>query len=53
MDDKTLQKSIQQIIQEVCEDICDNYCAYRDTCDDDNLCDIVRSGGACPLDRLQ
>ena len=51
--ENNLQKSISEIIQEVCEDICDNYCKYRDTADEDNLCDITRNGGECPLDRLQ
>lgn len=44
--------SVQKIIQEVSEDICDNYCKYRETADEDNLCDPLRNGGSCPLDRL-
>lgn len=48
-----LQKTIQQIIQEVSEDICDNYCQYRDTADEDCICDAIRKNGVCPLDRLQ
>ncbi|MBQ3513459.1 MAG: hypothetical protein IJA32_06635 [Lachnospiraceae bacterium] len=48
----SLQKSIQKTIEEVTEDICDNYCKYRDTTDEDNLCEITRSGKDCPLDRL-
>ena len=47
-----LQKSNREIIQEVSEDICDNYCKYRDTTDEENLCNIVRSGKECPLDLL-
>lgn len=47
-----LTKVISKIMEEVREDICDNYCKYRDTADDDFLCDIIRDGGACPLDRL-
>ena len=50
---ESLQKSVQVIIQEVSEDICDNYCKYRDTADDNNLCDVIRDGSPCPLDRLQ
>lgn len=50
---ESLQKSVQVIIQEVSEDICDNYCKYRDTADEDNLCDVIRDGSPCPLDRLQ
>lgn len=45
--------SVQKIIQEVSEDICDNYCKYRETADEDNLCDPLRNGRSCPLDRLQ
>lgn len=45
--------SVQKIIQEVSEDICDNYCKYRETADEDNLCDPLRNGSSCPLDRLQ
>lgn len=39
-------------IREVCEDICDNYCKYRDTVDEDGICDGMRDGRTCPLDRL-
>lgn len=49
---KKLTETISDILQEVREDICDNYCKYRDTADDDFLCDIIRDGGGCPLDRL-
>ena len=47
-----LIKSVQSVIQEVCEDICDNYCKFRDTADEDNLCDVIRNGEPCPLDKL-
>ncbi len=47
-----LNQSIQEIIQKVTEDICDNYCKYRDTADEDFLCDVIRSGKSCPLDKL-
>ena len=49
----TLHESIQKIIQKVSEDICDNYCKYRETSDEDCLCDVIRNGNQCPLDRLQ
>lgn len=39
-------------IQKVCEDICDNYCKYRDTVDEDGICDGMRNGRTCPMDRL-
>lgn len=45
-------KSVRQMLQEIAEDICDNYCKYRDTADEDCLCDVIRDGGECPLDRL-
>lgn len=45
-------KSFTSIIEEVCEDICDNYCKYRGTEDEDQVCDLVREKGSCPLDRL-
>lgn len=45
-------KSIRQMLQEISEDICDNYCKYRDTADAEFLCDVIRDGGKCPLDRL-
>lgn len=48
-----LLKYVREIIQEVTEDICDNYCKYRESSDDDFLCDAIRDGGICPLDRLQ
>lgn len=45
-------KSIRQILQEVSEDIRDNYCKYRDTSDEECLCELIRDGGTCPLDRI-
>lgn len=45
-------KSIRQILQEVSEDICNNYCKYRDTSDEECLCELIRDGGTCPLDRI-
>lgn len=51
-ENKKLINTLQQIIHETCEDICDNYCKYRDTTDEDYLCDIMRDGGDCPLDRI-
>lgn len=50
---ETLQKTVAELINAVCEDICDNYCEYRHTADDEFLCEILRSGKTCPLDRLQ
>lgn len=47
-----VMKPISKIIEEVCEDICDNYCKYRGTEDEDNICDMIRETGSCPLDRL-
>lgn len=49
---KKLTETISDILQEVREDICDNYYKYRDTADEDYLCDKIRDGGECPLDRL-
>lgn len=46
------KKSATDIIRDVCEDICDNYCKYRGTEDEDQVCDLVREKGSCPLDRL-
>lgn len=46
------RKSVTKIISEVCEDICNNYCKYRDTVDEDGICDGMRDGRKCPLDRL-
>ena len=45
-------KSVRQILQEIAEDICNNYCKYRDTADEEFLCDVIKGGGVCPLDRL-
>lgn len=49
---KTISRTIGEILKEVREDICDNYCKYRDTSDEDALCDVIRSGKECPLDLL-
>ena len=50
---ESLQKAVNQIIADVCEDICNNFCRYRDLEDEETLCDYIREGRKCPLDRLQ
>lgn len=52
MKEQTLQRILEEIIDEVSENICDNFCKYRDTCDEDALCDYIRDGKSCPLDKL-
>lgn len=49
---ENISKTIYQMLQEISEDICDNYCKYRDTADEECLCDVIRDGGKCPLDKL-
>ncbi len=46
------QQGKMELLQEIKENICDNYCQYRDTADDEFLCDAIRDGEICPLDRL-
>ena len=43
---------MQKKIMEICENICDNFCKYRDTCDDNSECEILREGEKCPLDEF-
>lgn len=45
-------KMITKMIEEVAGDICDNYCKYRDTSDDECVCQPLREGKNCPLDKL-
>lgn len=52
MESKRVVESVKETLREVSEDICDNYCKFRETADEDCLCDVIRSGAACPLDRL-
>ena len=47
-----MEKTIKDILREVSEDICDHYCKYRDTTDEEFLCELIRNGEDCPLDRL-
>ena len=47
-----LQTEIRNAVQIFSEDICDNYCKYRDTADEDNICDAIREKGYCPLEAL-
>ena len=49
---KGLQDIIFETIEQVQNDICDNYCKYRETADEDLICDAIRNGDGCPLDRL-
>lgn len=50
-----LQQAIKKTINEVSEQICDDFCKYRDVTesDEDGVCDYIRAGNSCPLDRLQ
>ena len=45
-------KSVTKQIELIAEDICDNNCKYRETCDDNAECEVIRSGRKCPLDQL-
>ncbi len=45
-------KKIAEQLTALAEDICDNYCKYRETCDDNAECEVIRTGGRCPLDLL-
>lgn len=51
MEIQTIQ-TVKEIIEKTAEDICGNYCRYRNTADEDGLCDRIRDGSPCPLDRL-
>ena len=44
--------SVTKQIELIAADICDNYCKYRETCDDNAECEVIRSGRKCPLDYL-
>ncbi|MEG2101426.1 MAG: LuxR C-terminal-related transcriptional regulator [Flavobacterium sp.] len=46
------KESVGKMLEKIREDICDNYCKYRDTSDEEELCDVIRDGRECPLDRL-
>ena len=48
MESKKVIESANDILREVCEDICDNYCKFRETVDEDCLCDVIREEGICP-----
>lgn len=34
-----MEKTLTQIIDEVCEEICSHYCEYRNTADEDCICE--------------
>ena len=46
--DKQGLESVIKVIEQVFEDICDNYCMYRDTVDDECLCDVTPDGPYVP-----
>lgn len=50
--DENLMKNASHILLKMAEDICDNYCKYRETADEDCICDAIREKGNCPLDVL-
>lgn len=45
-------KDLQLFLEEICGIICDDFCKYRDSADEECLCDYIRDGKECPLDRL-
>lgn len=52
---KELQGMLSQIqttIEKTTEIVCEQLCKYRETADDDFICDYIREHGECPLDRL-
>lgn len=49
---ETLQKIVAELIESVSEDICDNFCEYRHTADEEYVCEYLRNGNTCPLDKL-
>ena len=51
MENKLLESIVEQL-EEVREDICDNYCKYRETSDENLVCDAIRENGFCTLDLL-
>ena len=50
--DKKINKYICDTLRELAEDICNNYCKYKETADEDLICDAIRENGYCPLDIL-
>lgn len=50
---KRMEKTLTQIIDEVCDEICIHYCEYRNTTDEDGICEKVRNENTCPLDKLR
>lgn len=50
--DENLMKNVSYILLKMAKDICDNYCKYRETADEDFICDVIREKGNCPLDVL-
>lgn len=48
-----MEKTLTQIIDEVCDEICIHYCEYRNTADEDGICEKVRNENTCPLDKLR
>ena len=49
---KDKKKTVVNIIEDLQGDICDNFCKYRDSTDEDCVCEWIRQGNACPLDVL-
>lgn len=47
-----LQDLIKKELEKVCANVCDNLCKYRESADDDLVCDYRREHGTCPLDKL-
>ena len=53
MEKRGLQKEIEAVVVKVQANICDNFCKYRETADEDLVCEYMREHeGSCPLDEL-
>lgn len=47
-----LASEIFDRLENISEEICNNLCKYRETSDEDLICDYMREHGECPLDKL-
>ena len=43
---------ITETIEEVSKEVCEKLCKYHETIDDDCVCDYMRQGNNCPLEKI-
>ena len=46
------KETVTKMIEDIASEVCDHLCKYRETADEESVCDYMREHEQCPLDKL-